>query len=82
MTYILSRKEKINGYWVNKNAMFFETDGGMEYHEKRPAVKWFINNNRGTYCKALGMRHFNTKEDGNELYKLLLTQGYKLVNKY
>ena len=82
MTYVLRKKEKINGYWMNKCAMFCETDGGMKYQEKRPCVKWFINNDRGTYSRSLGMRYFNTKEDGNELYKLLLTQGYELVSKF
>lgn len=73
MKYIIIEKE-IDGMY--RRAMFHNSIGSNE-----PCVKWSLMNKRGTYNRDLGTRFFESKEQGNEKFKALMADGYKVIAK-
>lgn len=69
---ILIEKE-IDGYY--RRAMFSTKNG-------KPSMSTSILNRRGTYQRNLDFRYFDSKEEGNEKFKSLIADGYKVIDKW
>lgn len=73
MTYLLEKE--INGMY--RRAMFHTS-----IHSNEPCVSYSLINKRGTYNRNLGTTFFNSKDEGNEKYKSLIAEGYKVISKW
>lgn len=69
---ILIEKE-IDGYY--RRAMFSTKNG-------KPSMQTSLLNKRGTYQRKLDFRYFDSKEEGNEKFKSLIADGYKVIDKW
>lgn len=69
---ILIEKE-LNGYYYR--AMFSTKNG-------KPSMQTSLLNRRGTYQRNLDFRYFDSKEEGNEKFKSLIADGYKVIDKW
>ncbi len=69
---ILIEKEK-HGYFFRA---LFSTKNG------KPSMSTSMMNRRGTYQRDLDFRYFDSKEEGNEKFKSLIAEGYKVIDKW